>query len=256
MIILSIESSCDETAAAVLRADRGHLELLSNIVSSQIDIHKQYGGVVPEVAARHHIINIIPVINEALMVAKIKPSQIDLMASTSGPGLITSLLIGSETAKALSYAWQKPLLAVNHMYSHIAANFYNNKIKFPAICLVVSGGHTEIVLLTDYWNYKKIGQTIDDAVGEAFDKVAKLLDLGYPGGPIVSAEASKFIADNKKSTQQLKLPRPMLNTKDFNFSFSGLKTAVLYATKGLHVNAAHPEKEERAPWPDNEAATC
>ncbi len=229
MIILAIETSCDETSAAVLKVNRGQLELLSNIVSSQIDIHKQYGGVVPEVAARHHIKNIIPVISEALNKAKIKPEKIDLLATTAGPGLMTSLLIGAETAKALSYAWGKPLLAINHMYSHIAANFYNNKIKFPAVCLVVSGGHTELIHLKSYWQLKKIGQTIDDAVGEAFDKVSKLLGLGYPGGPIISAYAEKYRTDLKFPT--IKLPRPMLNSKDFNFSFSGLKTAVLYASQ-------------------------
>lgn len=227
MIIFALETSCDETSAAVLKSNRGDLKLLSNIVSSQIDIHKQYGGVVPEVAARHHIQNVIPVVAEALQKAKIKPSDIDLMAVTSGPGLVTSLIIGVETAKALSYAWQKPLLAVNHMYSHIAANFYGPKIEFPAVCLVVSGGHTEIIHLKNYRQYKKIGQTIDDAAGEAFDKVAKLLDLGYPGGPAISMMAEKFQAGMKFPT--VKLPRPMINSNNFDFSFSGLKTAVLYA---------------------------
>jgi N6-L-threonylcarbamoyladenine synthase len=228
MIILSIETSCDETSAAVLKETRGHLELLANVVLSQINIHKKYGGVVPEVAARHHIKNIIPVISEALSKAKIKPESIDLIAGVAGPGLISSLLVGLETAKTLSYAWKKPFLGVNHMYSHIAANFYNNKIKFPALCLVVSGGHTELVLLKNYWQYKKIGQTIDDAAGEAFDKVAKLLGLGYPGGPIISTYAGKYQSNIKFPT--IDLPRPMKNSKDFNFSFSGLKTAVLYAS--------------------------
>lgn len=229
MIILAIETSCDETSAAVLKINRGQLELLSNIVSSQIDIHKQYGGVVPEVAARHHIKNIIPVVSEALAQAKIKPQTIDLLTTTAGPGLMTSLLIGSESAKTLSYAWNKPLLAINHMYGHIAANFYNNKIKFPAVCLVVSGGHTEIVCLKNYWQYKKIGQTIDDAAGEAYDKVSKLLGLGYPGGPVISAYTEKYRSGMKFPT--IKLPRPMINSRDFNFSFSGLKTAVLYASQ-------------------------
>jgi N6-L-threonylcarbamoyladenine synthase len=229
MLILAIETSCDETSAAVLKVTRGHLDLLSNIVSSQIDIHKQYGGVVPEVAARHHIKNIIPVIMEALEKAKVKPENLDLLVTTAGPGLMTSLIVGVETIKTLSYAWKKPLLAVNHMYSHMAANFYNNKISFPAVCLIVSGGHTEIVEMKSYWNYKKIGQTVDDAVGEAFDKVSKLLGLGYPGGPIISAYADKFQANLRFPT--IKLPRPMIDSKDFNFSFSGLKTAVLYASQ-------------------------
>jgi N6-L-threonylcarbamoyladenine synthase len=231
MIILALETSCDETSAAVLKSDRGDLKLLSSIVSSQINIHKQYGGVVPEVAARHHVQNVIPVVTEALTTARIKPNAIDLMAVTSGPGLVTSLIIGVETAKSLSYTWKKPLMAVNHMYSHMAANFYQNQVDFPAVCLVVSGGHTEIIHLKNYRQYKKIGQTIDDAVGEAFDKVAKLLGLGYPGGPAVSAEAEKLRITNYEL--RIKLPRPMMKTNDYNFSFSGLKTAVLYATKKM-----------------------
>jgi len=225
MIILAIETSCDETSAAVLKSTRGYLELLANIVSSQINIHKKYGGVVPEVAARMHIKNILPVIMEALVISKIKSEQIDLIACTTGPGLSTSLIIGLETAKALSFAWKKPLLAVNHMYGHIAANFLNNQIKFPAVCLVVSGGHTEIIYLKNYWQFKKIGQTVDDAAGEAFDKVAKLLGLGYPGGPIVSKLAQEG------NSKKYNFPRPMIDANNFNFSFSGLKTAVLYQSQ-------------------------
>jgi len=225
MIILAIETSCDETSAAVLKSTRGHLELLANIVSSQIDIHKQYGGVVPEVAARHHVKNILPVIMEALSTAKIKPQDLDLIAATAGPGLSTSLIIGLETAKALSFAWNKPLLPINHMYGHIAANFLSGNVKFPAVCLVVSGGHTEIIYLKDYWQFKKLGQTVDDAAGEAFDKVAKLLGLGYPGGPIVSKMA--LAGDGDKYD----FPRPMMAANNFDFSFSGLKTAVLYQSK-------------------------
>jgi len=227
MIIFALETSCDETSAAVLESSRGDLKLLSNVVSSQIDIHKRYGGVVPEVAARHHIVNIIPVAAEALSKAKIKPADIDLMAVTTGPGLVTSLIIGVETAKALSYAWKKPLLPVNHMYSHIAANFYGAKIAFPAVCLVVSGGHTELVHLQSYRRFKKIGQTVDDAAGEAFDKVAKLLNLGYPGGPAISKLADKFT--DRLQFPKIELPRPMINSNNYDFSFSGLKTAVLYA---------------------------
>lgn len=234
--ILAIESSCDETAAAVIGFGGKKPEVLSSVVSSQIDIHKQYGGVVPEVAARHHVINILPVIREAMREAKVDRKKLDLIAVTAGPGLITSLIVGVEAAKALSAAWQIPLLAVNHMYGHIAGNFLQ-PISFPAVCLVVSGGHTEIVVMKDHINNKKIGQTVDDAAGEAFDKVAKLLDLGYPGGPIVSKMAEEF--DNSKSKEQksksgnVKLPRPMLNSADFNFSFSGLKTAVLYTAQKM-----------------------
>jgi len=258
-IILAIETSCDETSAAILRATRGKLELLSNVVSSQIDIHKQFGGVVPEVAARQHVQNFLPVVREALEVAKMTPKKIDLLATVTGPGLITSLIVGTEAAKALSFAWGKPLLNVNHLYAHLAANFLQ-PIKFPAVGLIVSGGHTELVLLKDYWQHKKIGQTLDDAAGEAFDKVAKLLDLGYPGGPIVSAEAEKFSPPYQggvrggwpeknsatagkplrpagtspwKGEERICLPRPMLTSDDFNFSFSGLKTAVLYTVRKM-----------------------
>ncbi|MFA6594266.1 MAG: tRNA (adenosine(37)-N6)-threonylcarbamoyltransferase complex transferase subunit TsaD [Candidatus Buchananbacteria bacterium] len=236
MKILALETSCDETSAAVVKDNRGELLLLSNIVSSQINIHKKYGGVVPEVAARHHIKNILPVIMEALTEANVKPQDIDLLSVVSGPGLVTSLLVGIETAKGLSLAWRKPLLAVNHMYAHIAANFLDSRLAFPAACLVVSGGHTEIVVLDSYHKYAKVGQTIDDAAGEAFDKVAKLLDLGYPGGPAVSRLAEEHVG-SKKMYPKINLPRPMLKSDDFNFSFSGLKTAVLYATQNIrHID--------------------
>ena len=231
MKILAIETSCDETSVSVLRATGGRLELLSNVVSSQIDIHKQYGGVVPEVAARHHVQNINPVIMEALETAKIKPQKLSYLAVVSGPGLITSLIVGVEAAKALSVAWQKPLINVNHMYSHIAGNFLS-KVEFPAVCLVVSGGHTELVLLKNYSQFKKIGQTVDDAAGEAFDKVAKLLGLGYPGGPAVALKATEFLISNFQFSK-ISLPRPLINSGDFNFSFSGLKTAVLYTAQKM-----------------------
>ncbi len=241
MIILGIETSCDETSAAVIKISRGRISVLSNIVSSQIEIHKEFGGVVPEVAARHHVQNIGWVIDEAISQAKINYKKIDLIAVTAGPGLITSLIVGVEAAKALSLAWQKPLVAINHMYGHIAANFLNLDLspfpslkqgggdKFPALCLVVSGGHTELVLLKNYQQYKKIGQTVDDAAGEAFDKVAKLLHLGYPGGPIVSQRA----VDGDSAA--FKFPRPMIESPNFNFSFSGLKTAVLYQSQKINL---------------------
>lgn len=231
MIILGIETSCDETSSAVIKVDRGKIKILSNIVSSQIKIHKKYGGVVPEIAARHHVEDILPVIDQSLKTTKINPKDIDLIAVTAGPGLITSLIVGVETAKTLSYVWQKPLLAVNHMYAHLAGNFLED-IKFPSLALIVSGGHTELILLKNYHNYKKIGQTIDDAAGEAFDKVAKLLDLGYPGGPAISATAAQ-IPDSKFKIPDLKFPRPMIGSDNFNFSFSGLKTAVLYKVKKM-----------------------
>lgn len=229
MMILAIETSCDETSAAVITENNGVLEVFSNIVSSQIDIHKQYGGVVPEVAARHHVQNINPVIDEAMQEASVTKDDIDFIAVTSGPGLITSLIVGVEAAKALGLAWGKPVLQVNHMYAHLAANFLNNDIEFPAISLIVSGGHTELIFLESHKKFKKIGQTVDDAAGEAFDKVARLLGLGYPGGPIVSKRALEG------DSTRFDLPRPMLSKDNFDFSFSGLKTAVLYKLKEIDL---------------------
>ena len=232
MIILGIETSCDETAVAVVRGNGDKVEILSNVVASQIEIHKKYGGVVPEVAAREHVLNILPVVNEALGKVGITPlppfvrgaNKFDAIAVTVGPGLVTSLLVGVETAKTLAYVWRVPAVAVNHIEGHIYANFINNKPKFPAIILTVSGGHTMLILMTGHGKYKVLGETRDDAAGEAFDKAAQLLGLGYPGGPVIAAAAAKF---SKKS--KIVLPRPMLNDKNFDFSFSGLKTAMLYA---------------------------
>jgi len=227
MTILGIETSCDETAAALVRGAGNKLEVLSNVVASQIEIHKKYGGVVPEVAAREHVLNILPVINEAIAGVK----KIDAIAVTTGPGLITSLLVGVETAKTLAYAWRLPVVAVNHIEGHIYANFIGGAPKFPALILTVSGGHTLLVLMTGHGKYKVIGETRDDAAGEAFDKAAQLLNLGYPGGPAVAAEAAKFSIFNFQFSKKSKisLPRPMIRDKNFDFSFSGLKTALLYA---------------------------
>jgi len=243
MKILAIESSCDETSAAVVEGSRGKVKILSNVVSSQINIHKKYGGVVPEVAARNHILDIIPVIDEALAEAYPSPlrrgrlgggvSKIDLVAVTVGPGLMSSLLIGAQTAETFAYVWGKPLLPVNHIEGHIYANWLSlGKIKFPALALVVSGGHTQLILMKDHLKYKTIGQTRDDAAGEAFDKVAKLLGLSYPGGPIISKMADA-VEWNSADSHKFNLPRPMINSNDFDFSFSGLKTAVLYLVKEL-----------------------
>jgi len=231
IIILAIESSCDESAAAIITADSktGRLRVLSNIVSSQIEIHKKYGGVVPEIAAREHVLNILPVINEALTKAKATPENLTAIAVTKGPGLITSLITGVETARALAFAWKKPIIEVNHIEGHIYSNFINPKtpIKFPAVVLTVSGGHTILLIMEKSGKIKIIGETRDDAAGEAYDKAAKMMGLGYPGGPIVSGLAAEY---DKKLTN-LKLPRPMLNSPDFDFSFSGLKTALLYELK-------------------------
>ncbi len=228
MYILGIETSCDETAVAILRiSPQGRPTVLSNVVSSQIDIHQKYGGVVPEIAAREHVLHIIPVVHESLLKAGLKPSQIKAIAVTVGPGLVTSLLSGVETAKALAYVWKKPLVPVNHIEGHIHANFIDLKksIKFPAIVLTVSGGHTNLVLLKGHLKYQIVGETRDDAAGEAFDKGAKMMAIGYPGGPIVA----KYAASAKASG--INLPRPMINSDGFDFSFSGLKTALLYTLK-------------------------
>ncbi len=227
-IILGIETSCDETAASLLEVkkqrDKTSFKILSKVIASQIPIHSKYGGIIPELAAREHIKKIIPVIKKSLT---LNPSSIDLVAVTTGPGLITSLFVGVESAKALAYAWQKPLMPINHLQGHIAVNFINDKPIFPALGLIVSGGHTELILIKKYNQYKKIGQTRDDAAGECFDKVAKLLGLGYPGGPIISQYAEKA----EKIKEEINLPRPMINSNNYDFSFSGLKTAVLYLVK-------------------------
>ncbi len=232
MKILGIETSCDETAVSIIDGSKNKIKVLSNIVSSQIDIHKKYGGVVPEVAAREHVLNILPVINEAFKKSGVKKQEvkkkIKAIAVAQGPGLVTSLLTGIETAKTLSYAWDLPIIPINHIEGHIYSNFIENPLNkkdFPALALTVSGGHTMLVLMQDHGKYKTIGETRDDAAGEAFDKAAKLMDIGYPGGPIISSEAAKFKNKEKKTVN---LPRPMLNSPDFDFSFSGLKTAIRY----------------------------
>lgn len=237
MKILAIETSCDETSAAVLDGKK----VLCSIVASQIKIHEKTGGVVPEVASRAHTEKILPVIEEALEKADTLIENIDLIAVTTGPGLIGSLLVGVETAKTLAYAYKKPIIGINHLEGHIFANFIGlnsklknqnvklNTIKLPAICLTVSGGHTSLILMRDLYNFKIIGETRDDAAGEAFDKVAKILDLGYPGGPAIEACASKFDPNCQlliANRHSITFPRPMLDQDDF--SFSGLKTSVLY----------------------------
>ena len=225
-IILGIESSCDETAAALVENQGGTFKILANVVWSQVKIHQKYGGVVPEIAARNHVKKILPIIDLALKKSKVDKKNISGIAVATGPGLITSLLVGVQTAKTLAYLWQKPIYAINHLQAHLYANWLNNQpIKFPAVCLIVSGGHTELILMKNQTQLKKISETLDDAAGEAFDKVSQLLKLGYPGGPIVSAMAERGDA------KAFKFPRPMIQNNNFNFSFSGLKTAVLYASQ-------------------------
>jgi N6-L-threonylcarbamoyladenine synthase len=226
MNILGIETSCDDTAASIVHGEKNRVTILSRLISSQMKTLKQYGGVVPEVAARQHITNIMPTIDLALRQAKMKPKNIDAIAVTAGPGLVTSLRVGVQTAKTLAYAWNKKLIGLNHIEGHIYANWHNNpNIKFPVLCLVVSGGHTDLILMHNHDDYHLIGRTRDDAAGEAFDKVAKLLEVGQPGGPRIQQLAKKG------NPERFDFPRPMLKEKNYDFSFSGLKTSVLYLVK-------------------------
>jgi len=234
MKILGIETSCDETAIAVLDVKNNKIEVLSNVISSQVKLHAKYGGVVPRLAAREHEKNLPRVLRLALKKAGVKSNldKIDLIAVTQGPGLAPALWRGVNFAKELSKTHTKILIGINHLEGHIYSNWLNSKIykkDFPILNLIVSGGHTELVLMKNYGKYTLIGETLDDAIGEAFDKVARLLGLGYPGGPIISKYANKGNAD------AYSLPSPMINSKDFNFSYSGLKTAVLYLIKNLKV---------------------
>ncbi len=222
MKILGIESSCDETAAAIVEDGR---IILSNVINTQIDIHKIYGGVVPEVAARSHIEVINPVINQALSDANLSWDDIDAIAVTYAPGLIGSLLIGNLAARTLAILKNKPLFPIHHVEAHVYANFLNKQIpEFPMLALIVSGGHSQLVLFNDHGNYELIGQTQDDSIGEAFDKVAKILGLPYPGGPSI-AEAAK-----NGDPHAYLLPKAKLSGK-YDYSFSGLKTAVLRAVQ-------------------------
>lgn len=230
LISLAIETSCDETSAAVLKNGR---EVLSNIIMSQIDIHKKFGGVVPEVASRNHVKDINPVIIEALKKASIGFNDLDFVSVTYGPGLVGALLIGLSSAKALAYALDIPLVGVHHIEGHIAGNYIAHKdLEPPFICLVVSGGHTHLVKVEDYGKYEILGKTRDDAAGEAYDKVARSLGLGYPGGPLID----KLAKEGDKSA--IKFPRTYLDDS-YDFSFSGLKSAVLN-----YLNSMKMKEEE------------
>ena len=218
-VTLAIESSCDETAAAVLLDGR---EVLSNIISSQIDIHKLYGGVVPEIASRHHLDNVNTVVDQALAEADITMDEVDLIGVTYGPGLVGALLIGLATAKAYALATGKPLVGVNHIQGHICANFIEHKqLEPPFMALVISGGHTNIVEVTDYNECRVLGGTRDDAAGEAYDKVARVLGLGYPGGPLIDSIA------REGNPHSVEFKRVFLEKGSLDFSFSGIKTGVL-----------------------------
>ena len=303
MIILAIETSCDETAIAILKIENYKLEIKSNIVSSQIKIHKQWGGVVPTLAKREHQKTLTPVLKKALKKAGLlnrienseyvmqdriqnlklqklkeilireenlynklkkflldhqKP-EIDAIAVTVGPGLEPALWVGVNFAKALGYYWRLPIIPVNHIEAHILSNIISNQQSainnFPAICLIVSGGHTQLILIQNIGKYRLLGETRDDAAGECFDKVARILSLGYPGGPAIAAYAAMEARRTKyektrrerssglrTSDIKLQLPRPMINQKNYDFSFSGLKTAALYLVKQLTDN---PEKKSK-----------
>ena len=218
LIILAIESSCDETAVSVVKNGR---EVLSNIISSQIEIHRRFGGVVPEIASRNHLMAISNLYEEALKEARITPEEIDAIAVTYGAGLMGALLVGVNFAKGLSYSLKKPLIAVNHVHGHIASNYITYKdLQPPFLCLMVSGGHTAILKVSDYHKFKMLGSTVDDAVGEAFDKVARVLSLPYPGGP----EIDKLAKEGKNSIK-FTVSNSLKST--LNFSFSGIKTAVI-----------------------------
>ena len=264
MLILGIETSCDETAASLLEVSRGKIKVLSSVISSQVKLHAPYGGVVPSLAAREHVKNLPGVLRLAL--GKLPLKKVDLIAVTRGSGLISSLLVGTAFAKTLAWKYNKPIIGVNHLEGHIASNWLapvggilnfqfpiskqNPKSKktthyslltthsktLPALCLIVSCGHTELALMAGIGRYKIVGQTLDDAAGEAFDKIARILGLGYPGGPALAAEAAKLQTANYKL--QTTLPRPMFHSKNLNFSFSGLKTAVLYLVRDL--TKTHP----------------
>lgn len=226
MYILGIESSCDETSVSIVK---NGTEEIATIISSQIDVHKDYGGVVPEIASRHHVKNITIVLEECLQKANMTMNDIDAIAITYGPGLIGSLLIGLEAAKTLSFIYNKPLIPVHHIAGHIYANSLVKELEFPLLAVVVSGGHTELIEMKKHYSFNKLGGTLDDAVGECYDKVARVIGLEYPGGP-------KLDQLSNEGEDTYKLPIP-LNDNSYNFSFSGLKSAV--------INLAHNEEQRK-----------
>ncbi|MFR8547895.1 MAG: tRNA (adenosine(37)-N6)-threonylcarbamoyltransferase complex transferase subunit TsaD [Lachnospiraceae bacterium] len=238
VLILAIESSCDETAAAVVQNGR---EVLSNVISSQIELHKLYGGVVPEIASRKHIEKINQVIEEALEVSGKQLSDMDAVAVTYGPGLVGALLVGVAEAKAISYAAGLPLVGVHHIEGHISANYIENKeLEPPFICLVVSGGHTHLVRVSDYGEYEILGRTRDDAAGEAFDKVARAIGLGYPGGPKIDQ------LSREGDPLAIHFPKAKIEDAPYDFSFSGLKSAVLNYLNGCMMRGEEVNKADVA----------
>lgn len=245
--VLGIETSCDDTCIAILKIGKRKLKILSNVISSQVKLHAKYGGVYPFLAKREHQKNLPIILEKSLKKANLTMPEIDLITVTVGPGLEPCLWTGINFAKELAKKTKLSIVPVNHIESHIIANFINEKkkITFPAVCLVVSGGHTQIILMKKFGDYKIIGETRDDAAGECFDKSSRVLGLGYPGGPAIAKEAARYktifqksknnlFSTKKKlgfSSPEISLPRPMIYTKDYDFSFSGLKTAVLYDFK-------------------------
>ncbi|CEI82586.1 tRNA N6-adenosine threonylcarbamoyltransferase [Oceanobacillus oncorhynchi subsp. incaldanensis] len=226
-MILGIETSCDETAASIVKNGR---EILSNVVASQIESHKRFGGVVPEIASRHHVEQMTMVLEEAVNQADVTWEDIDAIAVTEGPGLVGALLVGVNAAKALAFAKNKPLIGVHHIAGHIYANRLENEFAFPLLALIVSGGHTELVIMKDHYDYELIGETRDDAAGEAYDKVARMLKLPYPGGP----QIDRLSAEGKDT---IDFPRAWLEEGSYDFSFSGLKSAV--------INTLHNAEQRR-----------
>ncbi len=219
ILTLGIESSCDETAASVIRNGR---QVLSNVINSQIEIHTKYGGVVPEIASRNHILNINQVIKKALDDASVTLDDIDVIGVTKGPGLVGALLVGVAEAKAIAFAKSKPLIGVSHIEGHVCANFIEHgELEPPFLCLIVSGGHTHLAFMEDYGRFRILGRTVDDAAGEAFDKVARAIGLGYPGGPKIEKAAKEGRAD------AIHFPRGKVEDSEYDFSFSGMKSAVL-----------------------------
>ena len=243
MKILAVETSCDDTAVAIVENGR---KILASRVASQEKLHAQFGGVVPEVASREHIKAIYPLISSVLSEANLRPKDIDLLAVTTGPGLLGSLMVGVNAVRTLSYLWKKKVISVDHLQGHFYSGFLTDaKIEFPVLALIVSGGHTELVLARRQGEYKYLGGTVDDAAGEAFDKAARLLGLGYPGGPAIAIEAAKLKIKNEKLKKaELSLPRPMINEPGLDMSFSGLKTALSRIPKGISKAAAAAEFQQ------------
>lgn len=247
--LLAIETSCDETGLAVVQKDHGEIKVLSQVVASQVDIHAETGGVVPEVAAREHTKVLRPLLKKVLREANLSPSSegelegVDAIAVTVGPGLIPALAVGVQAARTLAYAWHKPIIPVHHIEGHLYSallqplqptTYSLPPNSFPALALIVSGGHTMLIEMRDHLQYKVLGETRDDAAGEAFDKVARLLNLPYPGGPAISQLAERG------NPEAFNFPRPMIHSRDLDFSFSGLKTAVYYALRNSSLDKGRP----------------